>query len=179
MSELKLHLGCGDRHIEGFVNIDIRYLPTVDVVDNIRFLRRYESGSVDLIYASHVLEHFSRWDYIAVLQRWHELLKDSGVLRIAVPDFNAIAQYYIKTRDLKSLRGLLYGGQDYDENYHYCCWDFKILNDDLKKAGFKSASFYNWRNTEHAHVDDCSQAYIPHMDKENGQLMSLNVEAIK
>jgi hypothetical protein len=36
-----------------------------------------------------------------------------------------------------------------------------------------------WRETEHAHVDDFSQAYIPHMDKENGILISLNIECDK
>ena len=36
-----------------------------------------------------------------------------------------------------------------------------------------------WEETEHAQFDDHSQAYLPHMDKENGTLMSLNVECIK
>ncbi|HAI38830.1 MAG TPA: methyltransferase, partial [Maribacter sp.] len=38
---------------------------------------------------------------------------------------------------------------------------------------------YDWRQTEHAKFDDHSQAYIPHMDKENGTLISLNIEAVK
>lgn len=33
-----------------------------------------------------------------------------------------------------------------------------------------------WKNTEHSQFDDYSQSYIPHMDKINGTLMSLNVE---
>jgi len=38
---------------------------------------------------------------------------------------------------------------------------------------------YDWRQTLHKDHDDHSQAYIPHMDKENGRLISLNVEAEK
>jgi hypothetical protein len=38
---------------------------------------------------------------------------------------------------------------------------------------------YDWRNTVHKDYDDYSQAYIPHMDKERGILMSLNVEGEK
>ena len=53
------------------------------------------------------------------------------------------------------------------------------LKEDLQKAGFKSVKKYDWRNTEHFYVDDYSQTYYPHMDKENGKLMSLNVEATK
>lgn len=36
----------------------------------------------------------------------------------------------------------------------------------------------DWRDVEHRKHDDYSQSYIPYMDKENGQLMSLNVEFI-
>ena len=48
---IKLHLGCGTKHIENFTNIDIRYLPGVDEVNNIRFLRNYKENTVDKIYA--------------------------------------------------------------------------------------------------------------------------------
>ena len=113
----KLHLGCGTKHLEGYTNIDIRYLPGVDEVNNIRFLRNHKENSVDEIYACHVLEHFGRWEYKDVLKRWFEILKPGGHLRLAIPNFHSICSYYTKTNDLKSLIGLLYGGQDYDENY--------------------------------------------------------------
>ena len=43
----------------------------------------------------------------------------------------------------------------------------------------KDVKRYDWRDTEHAEFDDHSQAYLPHMDKENGTLISLNIEAVK
>ena len=46
-------------------------------------------------------------------------------------------------------------------------------------VGFKDIKRYDWRETEHAEFDDHSQAYLPHMDKENGTLISLNVECTK
>ena len=120
----KLHLGCGTKQFEGYTNIDIRYLPGVDEVNNIRFLRNYKENSVKEIYACHVLEHFGRWEYKEVLRRWFEILEPKGQLRLAVPNFSSICTYYNKTGDLKSLIGLLYGGQDYDENYHYITFDY-------------------------------------------------------
>ena len=174
----KLHLGCGTKHLKGYTNIDIRYLPGVDEVNNIRFLRNYKNNSVDLIYACHVLEHFSRWDYKEVIKRWFEILKPGGVLRLAVPNFSAICNHYIKTGDLKSIMGLLYGGQDYDENYHYVTFDQNSLFNDLYEIGFNNVQEYNHQTTEHAKVDDFSKAYLPHMDK-NGILVSLNIEATK
>ena len=53
------------------------------------------------------------------------------------------------------------------------------LSADLKEVGFSETRLWDWRTTEHAHMDDYSQAYIPHMDKENGTLVSLNIEAVK
>jgi hypothetical protein len=58
-------------------------------------------------------------------------------------------------------------------------FDFTSLSTRLLEAGFKKTERYDWRNTEHANIDDYSQAYIPHMDKENGMQVSLNIEAIK
>jgi hypothetical protein len=49
----------------------------------------------------------------------------------------------------------------------------------MEEAGFKNVKRYDWKKTEHFYVDDYSQAYLPHMDKLNGKLMSLNVEATK
>jgi len=134
---------------------------------------------VDLIYACHVLEHFERHEYKKVLRKCFEVLKKDGVLRLAVPNFEEVVNYYIKHKDLDILMGFLYGGQTYKHNYHYCAWDFNTLSNDLKSIGFREVNKYEWRQTEHGDIDDFSQCYLPHMDKENGTLMSLNIEAIK
>ena len=66
-----------------------------------------------------------------------------------------------------------------DNIYHRTTYDLKELKKVLSTAGFKNVRLYDWRDTEHSHFDDHSQAYIPHMDKENGTLISLNVECEK
>jgi hypothetical protein len=106
-------------------------------------------------------------------------LEPNGILRIAVPDIEKVFDHYREYKDLRILRGFLWGGQSHGFNYHYCGWDFKTLKEDLTLIGFKDIKLYNWRETEHSHIDDFSQCYLPHMDKENGLLMSLNVEARK
>ena len=58
-------------------------------------------------------------------------------------------------------------------------FDFDILERDLTLLNYKNIKIWDWKNTEHNNIDDYSQAYLPHMDKENGLLMSLNIEAIK
>jgi SAM-dependent methyltransferase len=176
---MKLHLGCGEKHINGFINVDVRELNGVDLVDDIKELTSIETESIDLIYASHVLEHIGRREYLKVLKRWYDVLRPNGVLRIAIPDFEKIVDHYNENKDLSTLRGFLYGGQTYPENFHYCIWDFETIKKDLISVGFKDVYRYDWRHTEHSEIDDYSQSYLPHMDKENGKLMSLNVEAKK
>ena len=63
--------------------------------------------------------------------------------------------------------------------YHKTTYDFKSLKLLLENLNMKNVIEYDWRETEHSEFDDHSQAYIPHMDKDNGTLISLNVECIK
>ena len=139
-------------------------------------------ASVNLIYASHVLEHFGRNEYKAVLKEWFRVLKPDGVLRLAVPDFAACAAIYYESGlvdGLSGLVGLLVGGQRDGNDYHKMIFDETFLRLDLLQTGFKAVRRWDWRTTEHAGIDDYSQAYIPHLSKQNGRLMSLNLEAVK
>ena len=63
--------------------------------------------------------------------------------------------------------------------YHKTVYDFHSLKSLLKNIGMKEIKKYNWEETSHSEFDDHSQAYLPHMDKENGTSMSLNVECKK
>jgi len=176
---MNLHLGSGGKNHPDYINIDIIYQPGVDSIDNVRFLRRYKENSIDKIYACHVLEHFPRWDYMSVLKRWHSLLKPGGRLRIAVPNFEAIVKCYNEGKSLDNFIGLLYGGQDYSNNNHFIIWDFNLLEKNLKELGFKNINKYDWNQDDFSSIDDFSKSYIPHMDFDNGVLMSLNVECFK
>lgn len=178
---MKLHLGCGSRFIPGFVHVDLLPAPHVDIVGPVEKLPM-ENGSVSMIYASHVLEHFGRYEYKSVLAEWFRVLKTGGVLRLAVPDFAACAAIYYESglKDgLTGLVGLIVGGQRDDHDFHKMIFDEELLKRDLLGLGFREVRAWDWRTTEHAGVDDYSQAYIPHLAKEKGRLMSLNLEAVK
>lgn len=183
---IKLHLGCGWRDFGGdWIHIDGGDYEHLDHGDITKL--PYEDESVDVIYASHVLEYFDREEAKTVLQEWIRVLKKGGTLRIAVPDFEAMATMYVMTRNtieqhrLGSFIGPLYGKMQMGNQtiYHKTAYDFNDLSSILKILGIKSVKRYDWRETEHAQFDDHSQAYIPHMDKDNGVLISLNVEGIK
>lgn len=174
----KLHLGCGKNYIPGWVNVDMFSSVKADVYADIAALP-FERGSFELVYASHVLEHVQRHTVIATLSHWRDLLKNGGLLRIAVPNFGAIVRRYNEHGNLDELIGLLYGGQNHPKNNHFITFNAETLRRDLVACGFETIRYWDWHETEHAKFDDYSQCYLPHMDKFNGMLMSLNMEAVK
>lgn len=185
---MKINLGCGKNYIPGFVHVDLDEHPHIDHRSNVKDLSFFKNNTADLIYSSHTLEYFDRNEINSVLAEWYRVLKPNGILRIAVPDFEAIVKVYEKYNDLdhQGILGPLYGFWPYkstrdkiDVFYHKTTYDFNSLEKVLKHAGFKNVERYQWQNTIHKNYDDYSQAYIPHMDKENGILISLNVEAVK
>jgi ubiquinone/menaquinone biosynthesis C-methylase UbiE len=181
MNGMKLHIGCGQRHIPGFVHLDIACKRHVDIVARAECLP-LRNQCCALIYASHILEHFSRNEYLYVLREWWRVLQPGGVLRLAVPDFAACARLYVANslnRGLLDLIGLICGRQNDPYNYHNMVFDEPTLTDALRSVGFRNVRRWDWRQTEHAHVDDFSQSYLPHMDKDHGTLVSLNLEAIR
>lgn len=179
---LKLHLGCGNKYIPGFIHVDIIKHPHVDLIANVDSLPMIESNSVDLVYSCHILEHFNKRGVVLALTEWRRILKSGGILRLSVPDFEVLAKLYIfKKATLDQIHGPIMGGQTNLYNFHYTLFDYNYLKKVLILAGFeeKNISKWDWRTTEHRDIDDFSQAYLPHMDKEKGTLISLNLEAKK
>ncbi len=178
----KIHLGCGKKHIPGWFHVDALPLDHVDHVGRVEDLSFIPDESTDLIYACHVLEHFGRKTYMDALREWHRVLAPGGVLRLAVPDFAAAARLYLSgtlARGIEDVRGLVTGGQRDEYDFHGMIFDRDSLDADLRAVGFAETRLWDWRETEHSDMDDYSQAYMPHMDKENGTLVSLNIEAVK
>ncbi len=176
-------LGCGDRKIHGFINVDIRPEVKPDLIADIYNISQHLT-ELDEIYASHVLEHFPRtgngFTFKDVLKDWYKALKIGGILKIAVPDFQAVALAYLQDGvPISKLQGFLSGGYHNQYDIHYVNFDFLFLSQCLKEVGFEEITKFQWQNTDHWYVDDYSQSYLPHLDKQNGRLMSLNVECKK
>ena len=186
-----LNLGCFNKKLPGFINVDIRPEVEPDVVDDAFKLKSFKANSVDLIYSSHMLEHLDFKDSKKALKRWFDILKYDGILRLAVPDMTAAFAHYFYWGDLKLMYSNLWGSQRHDFDYHKSGYDKKTLTEKLHEAGFKEVREWDWQTTSpHNYVDDYSQAYYPDFCKKNilgngtevdlgGKLMSLNLEAIK
>ena len=176
---MKLHVGCGNVILPGWTNLDIEKLPGVDIIDDITTLTKIPDNSCEVIYASHVLEHVGRNEFEDVIRTWNKKLKKNGTLRIAVPDFEKVITWYQKTKQIIDIVGLVSGGQKTEYDYHKMIYDKKSLTEILLKMGFQDIREWDWRHTDHSEFDDYSQSHLPHMEKDNGLLMSLNLEARK
>lgn len=177
-NRVNLHLGCGSIDSPDFINVDGRYGSHIHYIRSIKDLSPFKDNSVDLIYASHCLEHFSHHQVSTVLNEWFRVLKQDGILRLAVPDFDCLVNIYQKSdRDIQAIQGMLMGGQDYKYNFHMAIFNYASLKTHLKDVGFKRVKKWQPENTKLTNFDDCSKTKVV-FDKKV-YFVSLNVEAIK
>jgi predicted SAM-dependent methyltransferase len=99
-----LNLGCGSRFHPAWTNFDIQ--PSSAGVRRWDLQKElpFPDESFDVVYHSHVLEHFTKADGLSFLKRCFRVLRRGGTIRVAVPDLERIARLYIEALD-KSLNG--------------------------------------------------------------------------
>lgn len=176
----RLHLGCGNIRLPGFCNVDILVTPVVDVVSDISKLDNFKNNSIELIYACHVLEHFSHEEALRVLKRWFQVLAPGGELRISVPDIDRIVKIYAKnwahfqTPGHSPWIGLLYGGQGDPYDFHKTGFNFCWMKHLLEGVGF--VDIHEYPHVPHfvPGAVDASLAKEPF-----GEFLSLNIFAKK
>ena len=164
MSKVKLHLGGGEKDFgEDWIHIDGGDFPHLHSHDVTQL--PFKDESVDLIYASHLLEYFDREEAVEVLSEWRRVLRyppggPGGVLRLAVPDFETMVILYLwkKEYKLESFLGPLYGkinmetvhmeDNRFKESktvYHKTTYDLDSLEELLKSVGMENIHKYSWR----------------------------------
>jgi predicted SAM-dependent methyltransferase len=226
---LRLNLGCGLQTPEGWINVDgswnarlakrpfLRRLLTSmhfiakdksDIpwsskifIHDIRKPLPFPDGSASTIYASHVLEHLYFEEAQRLIREAYRVLGSSGILRVVVPDLNAIVQEYLGERtfgelspEFGSLRpadrvnyrllmhwpnrpagNLLYRIYNAWQDFHSHKW---MYDSDSLIALVQAAGF------SEAHRRDCCQSRINDIDRVEEKSRILNgggvcVEAVK
>ncbi len=146
----------------------------------------FATQSIDLIRASHVLEHVPLEDGHFMLGEIYRVLRNSGMVRIAVPDTMILVSRYMegKMEDFipiqpdefreASTQGekfsrLMFSG----DNDHKATYDFAMLRDFLVQAGF-----------DRRHIERCPPGYCKAVEilkayQDQHVELSLYVEAVK
>jgi predicted SAM-dependent methyltransferase len=137
-SSVRLNLGCGHVPLQGFVNVDMRGLPGVDIIAPVGDIP-IKRGSVAEIFSSHLLEHFPQEELRRnLLPYWGSLLVSGGIFRAVVPDGETmLAKAADGSYAFHDFREVLFGSQDYTGDFHYNMFTPESLSELLSEAGFR------------------------------------------
>jgi len=175
---VKLHVGCGSVKLPGFINIDLNPWRHVHYLRDVSSQTMWKTGEADLIYASHVLEHFDRVQVRSVLRNWFTFLKSTGILRLSVPNFESLMYVYEYTgKNIESVEPAIMGGQSNQHDYHKSIFTKDKLTSMLEEIGFIDIVEWEPREVLPKDIKDWSMW----QEELNGILVkySLNIEARK
>jgi predicted SAM-dependent methyltransferase len=93
-----LNLGCGNHYSFGneWINIDFISTDKLVIGHNLLSGIPFKENEFDLVYHSHVLEHFSKEDGERFMAECFRVLKPGGVIRVVIPDLEVIVREYLK-----------------------------------------------------------------------------------
>ncbi len=182
------NLGCGYRFLENYVNADFFQFNKIRTILKKPKLERKLDWEIDLrykikckdnffcgIFAEHVLEHLTIFDGLEALKELRRILMKGGVLRISVPDLQKYINFYCRKKVDKKFDNWIDLRSEaiwsLNHNFgHHSVYDFSLLNDLLKKAGFQDIrkKKFNQSEDKNLKIDDIGRKWE-----------SLYVEAIK
>ena len=142
----RLHLGCGDVYLPGYLNVD--YPPDLGVASGtsrpdleaaIPTLDCPE-GALAEVRLHHVFEHFERAVGLALLVRWFDWLEPRGLITIETPDFESSVDCFAeKSFDDQSLiLRHVFGSQEASWANHLDGWSAHRFRRILPLLGFEN-----------------------------------------
>jgi SAM-dependent methyltransferase len=96
---LRLNLGCGDKILPGYVNVDVveaRAGMKPDVICDLHDLAPFADATADEILSVHVVEHFWRWEVRDVMREWARVLKPGGRMVIECPNILSACRTFLE-----------------------------------------------------------------------------------
>ena len=151
-SKAYLHAGCGPQIAAGFVNLDYRWVPGVDVVWDLARPLPFPAGRFQGIFTEHCLEHFDETGLQAILGEFLRVLRPGGRIRIVVPSLEIHARRYLAAlgrpagedavSPARAINRVFYSGHDWmkrshwNNDGHHFMHDAASLDSCLQSAGF-------------------------------------------
>jgi SAM-dependent methyltransferase len=107
-AQIKLNLGCGDKILKNYINVDVAEMRAgnkPDIICDLHDLGIFKDNSVDEILAVHVIEHFWQWEVVDILKEWTRILKPGGKMILECPNLISAAQEFLKNPDISAAGG--------------------------------------------------------------------------
>jgi predicted SAM-dependent methyltransferase len=172
--EIKLHLGCGGVRWRDFINVDLYPLdPTkkdssrsgfvADAIADMRCLNLPED-SVDEIFTSHTVDHFTKWEAKKMFSNWKTVLRPGGKLVIEVADFHrCVLWLFHPLRRCRELARTQFYGNQWDEidfETHRYVWSATEIRKVLKQEiGYSLVTISHNTETHHPGRDMRIEAF--------------------
>ena len=173
---MKVNLGCGSQVPDGWVNVDYALGARFMKIPFFRAFNRkvrlfnldwnektylhdltkkfpWADSSIDIVYSSHTLEHFSKEDGRKFLAECHRVIRRNGIIRIVVPDLRHNVIEYTEGRiyadDFVEKLGVLYGNSNnvlkkrlspFFQFPHKCMYDNSRLIEILSEIGVEAST---------------------------------------
>jgi predicted SAM-dependent methyltransferase len=109
-----LNLGCGSRFHGDWTNVNFVSTGEGVIAHDLTQGIPFPDRSFEVVYNSHVLEHFPQAEAQSFIQECYRVLRPEGILRVVVPDLEEIARMY-----LYSLEQASDGIEDWEQNYQW------------------------------------------------------------
>jgi predicted SAM-dependent methyltransferase len=139
----RLHIGCGQQSIPGWINIDNQGLPGVDQVLDVRHGLPFRD--VAAIYAEHFLEHLSLDDGLDFLRECRRVLADDGTLRLSTPSLEWVLTTHYRWHEAapeNRLSDCVRLNRAFHAWGHQFLYNAPTLAAALRAAGFARAEFH-------------------------------------
>jgi glycosyltransferase involved in cell wall biosynthesis len=145
-SGLSLNLGCGYRHLDGFVNIDNRAGVSPDLVCNVIDGLPYADSSVDVVRAYDFLEHIPQGKVIDVITEIWRVLKPGGTFESFTPSTDGRGAFMDPTHvSYWNINSWIY----YSDDQYRGLYDIKA---NFELVGIKDVGHDSENGVIHTHV---------------------------
>lgn len=88
---MKLHIGCGNQKLEGYLNCDLSPEVHPDKVVDLEKNLPFKDNSVEEVIANHVLEHVN--NFIPLMHELHRVCKKGAIIKIRAPFYSYVSYY--------------------------------------------------------------------------------------
>jgi len=93
--KVKLHLGCGNHRLEGWINVDIDRCCKLDLIADFRQNLPFKSQSIDFIHSEDFIDQLELDKAYQFFKECQRILKEGGVMRVLTPDLHQFAKRYV------------------------------------------------------------------------------------
>jgi predicted SAM-dependent methyltransferase len=144
----RLHIGSGSQRIPGFLNVDVRPFPGVDVVADVTQGLRFQD--VEAVFAEHFLEHLPLGKAVDFLCEVHRVLRADGWLRLSTPNLDWVwwTHYRLEGAAADRRAWSLMLNRAFHGWQHRFLWNREMLEETLAACGFEGLRWCRYGESE-------------------------------